>query len=805
MLPTFAASPTAGGPVGTCGGDAASTGGCGEKMMGGASGLRFLPEYNYLVSPELLYGLPVAYLVTVMLLSRFMRGRAAWDLTRVMQVYNVVQIVVCSYMVKGLFHFPNLFAISTQPSAAVEWFVLVHYLSKYLDWCDTIFMCLRKKEAQISFLQVYHHATISIVWGYVLSIGWGSGTVGYGAMINSVTHVLMYSHYCAAAMGIKNPFKRYLTMFQIGQFWSCQVHAWIVAFGTNQSHFPGLHETVYPQKLAFIQVAYHVTMIYLFTFKLRWAPAWITGQTTKPKGKKTTQQRQRQPAAAAAAAARGFKDGITKEELAKHGKHNDCWIAIHNKVYDVTRWADTHPGGDIIKLGGGTNSTAMFEMYHPRMVSNAVLEKYCVGTMKAGSFETYYDWESEVFYATMKERVVKQLEKEGVKSWHDSPVMYAKTAVIVAGFATSLAFTWQGSFLAAAMLGMFSSCVGTCIMHDGCHGAYSKHRAVNRLMAWGMDMIGASTYVWEFHHNTGHHPFTNLVSLDRNEQENDPDVFSSYPLMRMTPHDALRPHHKWQWLYATPVFAGFTMLKVLYNDVLALTTGKITAFISMEPRLSSFANKARIAFMKVFSLGYMLGVPVYYHGPAKGFALFAVAHAVCGLILAIMFIVTHITSHCDFMEKLPTEKTTYNWAAVQCRTSTNWALKSTFWTHFSGGLNHQIEHHLFPSVSHVYYPLIQPVVESTCKEFGVPYAQHSSLFEAFYQTIHHLYLMGNEQPQAAVSKAPTKPGARRGARSVSVRRVKKKNLSKEEHNRVRIEKERIVIGSKKSLLPHKMF
>lgn len=502
----------------------------------------------------------------------------------------------------------------------------------------------------------------------------------------------------------------------------------------------------------------------LFTFKLEWVPDFITGRNSSKnhlgskvnkKTEKNAAKTEELPASTAPkiTGKQSFKQ-ITVQELAKHNKHNDCWIAIHNKVYDVTKWADTHPGGDIIKLGGGTNATAMFEMYHPRMVHHAILEKYVVGKMEQDSFPTYYDWENDVFYKTMKDRVVRKLTSLNIDNWHDSPKMYLKTFVIMMGWCLSLYYMWHGSFLAASFLGIFSSMVGTCIMHDACHGAYSKYQWVNRLMAWGMDMIGASTYVWEFHHNTGHHPFTNLVSgEDRDGQENDPDVFSSYPLIRMTPHDALKPHHKWQWLYATPVFGGFTMIKVFYSDISALLSGKITQFISMEPRLSSTSNKFRIVMMKICSLGYMLVIPIYYNGALKGFVLFAIAHFFCGMILAIMFIVTHITDHCEFLknetnkgenETGKLDSNLNNWAAIQCRTSTNWALQSAFWTYFSGGLNHQIEHHLFPSICHVYYPLIQSVVEETCHEFDVPYFAHPTLSAAFYHTLKHLYDMGNE-------------------------------------------------------------
>ena len=85
-----------------------------------------------------------------------------------------------------------------------------------------------------------------------------------------------------------------------------------------------------------------------------------------------------------------------------------------------------------------------------------------------------------------------------------------------------------------------------------------------------------------------------------------------------------------------------------------------------------------------------------------------------------------------------------NWAAIQCRTSVNWDLDSFFWTHFSGGLNHQIEHHLFPSICHIHYPAIRPIVEETCREFGVPYVAYPSLGSAFMGTLNHMYTLGQK-------------------------------------------------------------
>merc|ERR1719359_209730 len=197
----------------------------------------------------------------ILALTHHMVKKKPVDVKRLMQIYNVVQIVVCSYMVYGLMPcigFPNLFGVNTEFDERGEWFVFVHYLSKYLDWFDTLWIVLNKKRSQLSFLHIYHHGTIVSVWGMLLLSGVGSGSVRYGAWINSLTHVIMYSHYLWTSFGLKNPFKRMITMWQIGQFYSCEVHAFLVFF---------LDQTPV-QAYSWMQILYQSTMIYLFSNKL---------------------------------------------------------------------------------------------------------------------------------------------------------------------------------------------------------------------------------------------------------------------------------------------------------------------------------------------------------------------------------------------------------------------------------------------------------------------------------------------------------------------------------------------------------
>merc|ERR1719192_1228933 len=111
-------------------------------------------------------------------------------------------------------------------------------------------MVLRRKDRQVSFLHLYHHSTIGVVWGIVLNSGYGGSTSGWGAMANSFIHVVMYSHYFATSFGIRNPFKKYLTMLQLAQFALCLTHSFFVVFRSS-----------YPSDIASIQTFYQLTML----------------------------------------------------------------------------------------------------------------------------------------------------------------------------------------------------------------------------------------------------------------------------------------------------------------------------------------------------------------------------------------------------------------------------------------------------------------------------------------------------------------------------------------------------------------
>jgi elongation of very long chain fatty acids protein 4 len=309
----------------------------------------FLKEawMNALVSPVIFLGVPTAWVFAMFSLVQVMVKKKPVNVKAFMKVYNVAQIVVCSYMVYGLaacLGFPNLFGINTEFDARGEWFVFVHYLSKFLDWFDTLFIILSKKRAQLSLLHVYHHATIVSVWGFLLYSNVGSGTTRYGAWINSLTHVIMYSHFLWTSFGLKNPFKKYITMWQITQFWSCILHAVLVLF----------LETTRVQDFAVLQVAYQITMVYLFTFMLPYVPPCVPDF----EGEKGEQP----------ISCTDFFDPVKSMKDEKNIDINvkKKYVVIRGAAYDITNW--DHPGGaHMIDLAVGRDATVMFESAHVRL------------------------------------------------------------------------------------------------------------------------------------------------------------------------------------------------------------------------------------------------------------------------------------------------------------------------------------------------------------------------------------------------------------------------------------------------------
>ena len=224
---------------------------CAEK-----DGMCFHPQFNSLVRLEVIAGAHIAYLVIIFGLRFLLKGCKPLNVKYPMMLYNIIQVVASTTMTIGLapYLLNYVFNLNGKFNATIEFWVLFHYVTKFLDMFDSLFMVLRQKDDQLSFLHVYHHCTIGAIWGCLLHFGFGNGAAFFGAWINSLVHALMYFHYFWTSLGLRNPFKKYLTLFQMFQFSLCILQAVLVLVFDQQ----------FTLEWAVLQLCYHMTLLYLF-------------------------------------------------------------------------------------------------------------------------------------------------------------------------------------------------------------------------------------------------------------------------------------------------------------------------------------------------------------------------------------------------------------------------------------------------------------------------------------------------------------------------------------------------------------
>lgn len=343
------------------------------------------------------------------------------------------------------------------------------------------------------------------------------------------------------------------------------------------------------------------------------------------------------------------------------------------------------------------------------------------------------------FFADLKCRVAAYFEQAQISS-RGNGSMYLKTVVILSwllgsylGLLLWADAAWQVVLLSIS-LGLAMAGVGFAVQHDGGHCGYSCRPRLNRMMAQTLDLIGASSYVWHFKHNIIHHTYTNIAHVD-----SDTDVG---PFARLTPSHTRHSFHRYQHLYIWFLYMMLPFKWIFFDDYRDLLTGRIGT--QRFPRPTAW-QLLGILGMKVFNLGWTLVLPLCLR-PAKGVALaYVVSALTLGLTLSVVFQLAHCLDRAEF--PLPTAKheITNEWAVHQIETTVDFAPRSRLLTWFLGGLNYQVEHHLFPRICHIHYPALAKIVKQTCAEHGVRYRSYESFWEAVVAHARWLARMGREE------------------------------------------------------------
>jgi linoleoyl-CoA desaturase len=350
------------------------------------------------------------------------------------------------------------------------------------------------------------------------------------------------------------------------------------------------------------------------------------------------------------------------------------------------------------------------------------------------------------FYADMKLRVRLLLEEPG-RARRAQTRMYVKSAVMIAWLVASwvglvlLADAWWQTALLVVSLGLSLAGVAFNVTHDANHGSYSPHRWLNRTMSWTMDVIGASSYVWRTKHNVAHHTYTNIAGADSD--------IDSMPFARLAPDQPRRRVHRFQHLYMWVLYGLFAIKWHTVGDF-----GYLRARRVGEVPLKWPAGAELVGFWagKVVFLAWAIVIPLLLHPAWQVAAVFGAVSFVLAITLAVTFQLAHCLEEADFSSVAEMgDADRADWARHQLQTTVDFAPRSRFLAWYLGGLNFQVEHHLFSRVCHIHYPAIAEVVREVCERHGVQHQAHPHLASALASHTRWLRRMGSPGAAGAVA------------------------------------------------------
>ena len=335
------------------------------------------------------------------------------------------------------------------------------------------------------------------------------------------------------------------------------------------------------------------------------------------------------------------------------------------------------------------------------------------------------------FITTLKQRVREYFKTNNISRFGNTNMVFKSIFMLslytvpyllmITGVITNF---WL-IFLMWALMGLGKAGIGLSIMHDANHGAYSKNKMVNKLMGATMSILGGSATNWKIQHNVLHHSYTNVDGMD---EDINPGM-----IMRLSPHQKRRKLHRLQHLYCWFLYGIMTLGWVVSKDFKQLNRYKKKDLLKLH-NVSYSKTLTGLILSKVGYIFLLVVLPILLLPVSWYMVLFFffIMHFIAGLFLACVFQSAHVVPSSEY--PLPDEDGNLenNWAIHQLLTTANFSPSSRIFSWFIGGLNYQIEHHLFPNICHVHYKKISKIVKETAQEFNLPYHSESNFIKAVY-------------------------------------------------------------------------
>ncbi|MCC9165488.1 fatty acid desaturase family protein [Pontibacter harenae] len=341
--------------------------------------------------------------------------------------------------------------------------------------------------------------------------------------------------------------------------------------------------------------------------------------------------------------------------------------------------------------------------------------------------------QQQSFHAELKKRINLYFEEAQIPTTGNYK-LYTKAIVLslsLIGIYVHLVFFTPVGWLAlleCIVLGGLTSAIGFNIMHDGSHGSFSKFKKINELAGLSLNVLGANVFMWNTKHNVIHHAYTNVDGID--------DDIDAGPMLRLCESQKRLFFHRYQHLYFWLAYSMLFFYWVFFSDYQKYFTKRVGAL-----PLKKMQRNDHISFwgFKALHAGFFVVLPIFMVGFLPWLLGFLLYGFFAGFVMSIVFQLAHTVEVTSFpVPLIDTNRLEDEWAIHQLKTTANFATNNKLITWLAGGLNFQIEHHLFPKISHIHYPAISKIIKQACADYGVTYNEFPKMRLAVASHVAHL-------------------------------------------------------------------
>ncbi|MBY0433412.1 MAG: acyl-CoA desaturase [Cyclobacteriaceae bacterium] len=348
------------------------------------------------------------------------------------------------------------------------------------------------------------------------------------------------------------------------------------------------------------------------------------------------------------------------------------------------------------------------------------------------------------FYTALSQRVNYYFKSNQISRTANSEMVIKTIFMLLLYFVpyaisiSGLVTTFPLYLLVCLVMGLGIAGIGLSIMHDANHGSYSNKPWVNDLLGYSLNVVGGNAFNWKIQHNVLHHTYTNVFDVDED--------ISPRGALRMAPESPWKSFHRFQFAYAWLLYGLLTLVWVFGKDFGRLVKYQREGLVKKQ-RANIYTEWAVLIATKAAYFFYTLALPMMLLPFAWWQILvgFLAMHYVAGFILAIVFQPAHVIDGTAYFQPDANGNLENNWAVHQLLTTTNFAHRNKILSWYVGGLNFQVEHHLFPNVCHVHYRHLSSIVRDTAREFGLPYKMKETFWDAMVAHTKLLKQLGTDK------------------------------------------------------------